>query len=136
MKTAVLKTKVTPEYQATIKRRAQNEGVSVSDYIRICLDDKHEKSTQQDPTKDPNGDTTGTHQVPKDPQAISIIIDQITQKDEQMAKKDEQIAKLQESLDQSQQLQAMTEKRYEVEHQQLIEMKARSFWQKLTSVFE
>ena len=53
-----------------------------------------------------------------------------------MAKKDEQIAKLQESLDQSQQLQAMTEKRYEMEHQQLIEMKARSFWQKLTSVFE
>tara|TARA_B100000700_G_C14727209_1_gene706617 strand:+ start:397 stop:558 length:162 start_codon:yes stop_codon:yes gene_type:complete len=43
---------------------------------------------------------------------------------------------LQKLLDQSQQLQAMIEKRYEAEHQQLIEMKARSFWQRLTSVFE
>ena len=55
---------------------------------------------------------------------------------EQISKRDQQIEKLQSALDQSQQLQAMTEKRYEAEHQQLIEMKARSFWQKLTSVFE
>ncbi len=55
---------------------------------------------------------------------------------EQLSKRDQQIEKLQSALDQSQQLQAMTEKRYEMEHQQLIEMKARSFWQKLTSVFE
>ena len=44
--------------------------------------------------------------------------------------------KVREALDQSQQLQAMTEKRYETEHQQLIEMKDRSFWQKLISAFE
>ena len=55
---------------------------------------------------------------------------------EQLSKRDQQIEKLQSALDQSQQMQAMTEKRYEVEHQKLIEMKARSFWQKLTSVFE
>ena len=55
---------------------------------------------------------------------------------EQLSKRDQQIEKLQSALDQSQQLQAMTKKRYEAEHQQLIEMKARSFWQKLTSVFE
>ena len=55
---------------------------------------------------------------------------------EQLSKRDQQIEKLQSALDQSQQMQAMTEKRYEAEHQQLIEMKARSFWQKLTSVFE
>ena len=55
---------------------------------------------------------------------------------EQLSKLDQQIEKLQSDLDQSQQMQAMTEKRYEVEHQKLIEMKARSFWQKLTSVFE
>ena len=55
---------------------------------------------------------------------------------EQLSKRDQQIEKLQSALDQSQQMQAMTEKRYEVEHQKLIEMKTRSFWQKLTSVFE
>ena len=48
----------------------------------------------------------------------------------------QQIEKLQSALNQSLQIQAMSEKKYEVEHQQLIEMKARSFWQKLTSVFE
>ena len=55
---------------------------------------------------------------------------------EQLSKRDQQIEKLQSSLDQSRQLQAMTEKRYEVEYQKLIEMNVRSFWQNLTSVFE
>ena len=55
---------------------------------------------------------------------------------EQLSTQDQQIEKLQSALNQSLQIQAMSEKRYEVEHQQLIEMKARSFWQKLTSVFE
>ena len=55
---------------------------------------------------------------------------------EQLSKRDQQIEKLQSALDQSQQMQAITEKRYEVEHQKLIEMKTRSFWQNLTSVFE
>ena len=55
---------------------------------------------------------------------------------EQLSKRDQKIEKLQSALDQSQQMQAMTEKRYEVEHQKLIEMKTRSFWQNLTSVFE
>jgi len=35
---------------------------------------------------------------------------------EQLSKRDQQIEKLQSALDQSQQLQAMTEKRYEAEH--------------------
>ena len=55
---------------------------------------------------------------------------------EQLSKRDQKIEKLQSALDQSQQMQAMTEKRYEVEYQKLIEMKTRSFWQNLTSVFE
>ena len=55
---------------------------------------------------------------------------------EQLSKRDQQIEKLQSALDQSQQMQAMNEKRYEVEYQKLIEMKTRSFWQNLTSVFE
>ena len=55
---------------------------------------------------------------------------------EQLSTQDQQIEKLQSALNQSLQIQAMSEKRYEVEHHQLIGMKARSFWQKLTSVFE
>ncbi|MBF73037.1 hypothetical protein CMK20_02495 [Candidatus Poribacteria bacterium] len=55
---------------------------------------------------------------------------------EQLSTQDQQIEKLQSALNQSLQIQAISEKRYEVEHQQLIGMKARSFWQKLTSVFE
>ena len=35
---------------------------------------------------------------------------------EQLSKRDQQIEKLQSALDQSQQLQAMTEKRYEAAH--------------------
>ena len=55
---------------------------------------------------------------------------------EQLSTQDQQIEKLQSALNQSLQIQAMSEKRCEVEHRQLIGMKARSFWQKLTSVFE
>ena len=44
---------------------------------------------------------------------------------DQLSTRDQQIEKLQSALDQSQQLQAMTEKRYEAEHQQLIEIKSR-----------
>ena len=55
---------------------------------------------------------------------------------EQLSTQDQQIEKLKSALNQSLQLQAMSEKRCEVEHRQLIEMKARSFWQKLTSVFK
>ena len=44
---------------------------------------------------------------------------------EQLSTQDQQIEKLQSALNQSLQIQAMFEKRYEVEHQQLIGMKAR-----------
>ena len=115
MKTARLVIKVSPEYQDNIKKKAKSENLSTSDYIRRCLD---------------QGVTEGvTNEHTKVDQSVSVIIDEL-------AVKNEQISKLQEALDQSQQLQAMTEKRYETEHQQLIEMKARSFWQKLVSAFE
>ena len=76
-------------------------------------------------------------------QSPTFLIEQISIKDEQISIKDEQIKNLQSALeqsqtalDQSQHLQAMTEKRYETERKELIEMKGRSFWQKLTAVFE
>jgi len=42
---------------------------------------------------------------------------------------------LQSALDQSQQLQALTESRYQAEHQQLAEIKSRSVLQRLRAVF-
>ena len=45
---------------------------------------------------------------------------QLTVKDEQLATKDQQIERLQSTLDQSPQLQALTESCYQAEHQQLI----------------
>ena len=115
MKSTRLTLKVTPEYQESIRKRASKEKLSISDYIRLCIEKVHTNvHTEDTPNKD------------KNPAFLM----------EQISIKDEQIKNLQSALDQSQQLQAMTEKRYETEHQLLIEMKARSFWQKLTSAFE
>ena len=52
----------------------------------------------------------------------------------QLATKDQQIERLQSALDQSQQLQALTENRYQAEHQQLAEIKERSLLQRLKAV--
>ena len=54
---------------------------------------------------------------------------------EQLATKDKQIERLQSALDQSQQLQALTESRHQAEHQQLAEMRSRSVLQRLRAVF-
>ena len=111
MKTARLVIKVSPEYQDNIKKKAKSENLSTSDYIRRCLD---------------QGVTEGvTNEHTKVDQSVSVII-------EELAVKNEQINKLQEALDQSQKLQAMKEK----ENQKLLEIRSRSFWQKLTSVFD
>ena len=52
----------------------------------------------------------------------------------QMETRDKQIERLQSALDQSQQLQALTENRYQAEHQQLAEIKGRSLLQRLKAV--
>ena len=51
-----------------------------------------------------------------------------------METRDKQIERLQSALDQSQQLQALTENRYQAEHQQLSEIKGRSLLQRLKAV--
>ena len=119
MKSTRLTLKVTPEYQESIRKRASKEKLSISDYIRLCIEKVHTNVHTNVHTED----------TPNKDQNPAFLMEQISIKDEQ-------IKNLQSALDQSQQLQAMTEKRYETEHQQLIEMKDRSFWQKLTSVFE
>ena len=54
--------------------------------------------------------------------------------EKQLQTKDQQIERLQSALDQSQQLQTLTENRYQAEHQQLAEIKGRSFLQRLKVV--
>ena len=131
MKNARLSIKVSQEYRDNIEEKAKSEGMSISAFIRYSLDEVGPKSEKVRPKSD------------QPEQSPTFLIEQISIKDEQISIKDEQIKKLQSALDQSQtaldqsqHLQAMTEKRYETERKELIEMKDRSFWQKLTSVFE
>ena len=49
----------------------------------------------------------------------------------QMETRDQQIERLQSALDQSQQLQALTESRFQAEHMQLAGIRSRSFLQRL-----
>ena len=81
----------------------------------------------------------GSHQfgahTETDSKYFSNLEKQLQTKDDQLATKDQQIERLQSALDQSQQLQALTENRYQAEHQQLAEIKGRSFLQRLPAVF-
>ena len=67
-------------------------------------------------------------------QSVEILQEQVANQKQQINVKDEQIERLQSALDQSQQLQALTENRYQAEHQQLSEIKGRSFLQRLKAV--
>ena len=73
-------------------------------------------------------------QIDEQKNQITYLQQQVSTKDEQLATKDQQIERLQSALDQSQQLQALTENRYQAEHQQLSEIKGRSLLQRLKAV--
>ena len=73
-------------------------------------------------------------QIDEQKNQITYLQRQVSTKDEQLATKDQQIERLQSALDQSQQLQALTENRYQAEHQQLAEIKGRSLLQRLKAV--
>ena len=70
-------------------------------------------------------------QVDEQKNQIIYLQQQVSTKDDQLATKDQQIERLQSALDQSQQFQALTENRYQAEHQQLAEIKGRSLLQRL-----
>ena len=80
----------------------------------------------------------GSHQfgahTETDSKYFSNLEKQLQTKDDQLATKDQQIERLQSALDQSQQLQALTENRYQAEHQQLAEIQGRSLLQRLKAV--
>jgi hypothetical protein len=65
---------------------------------------------------------------------VRTLTAEIDRMAEQLATKDNQIERLQSALDQSQQLQALAESRYQAEHQQLAEMRGRSLLQRLKAV--
>ena len=118
MKKKTITIRVEEDLYSKFVSMAESQGVNLSNLARKAIDDVcYQVSSERIQT------SSESHQ-------------DVEWYRDQLSTRDQQIEKLQSALDQSQQLQAMTEKRYEAEHQQLIEMKARSFWQKLTSVFE
>ena len=93
--------------------------LTISAYIRYCLD---KVGLESDPTG------SQSDQVRPEPDVSPTLLA------EQLATKDQQIERLQSALDQSQQLQALAESRHQAEHQQLAEIKGRSFLQRLKAV--
>jgi len=119
MKNPRISIKVSQEYRSLIEERASVADLTISAYIRHCLDKVGLES-------DPTGQQSD--QVRPGPDVSPTLLA------EQLATKDQQIERLQSALDQSQQLQALAESRHQAEHQQLAEIKGRSFLQRLKAV--
>ena len=117
MKKAHLSIKVDPEYRDQVEKKAKLEGLTISAYVRHCLDYHQEKCDQSN---------TESHQDP------TFLMEQINIKDQQLSTKDDQIEKLQSALDQSQQLHALTQKNHETE---LTKIEGRGFLKRLKAVF-
>ena len=111
VETSRLSIKVSQEYRTTIENRANQADLYISAYIRYCLDNIGLKS-------DLSSSATTLRRTPL----------------EQLEIKDNQIEHLLSALDQSQQLQALAESRYQAEQQQLAEMRSRSLFQRLKAV--
>ena len=124
MKKAHLSIKVDPEYRDQVEKKAKLEGLTISAYVRHCLDYHQEKCDQSNTKHDTNN--TETHQDP------TFLMEQINIKDQQLSTKDDQIEKLQSALDQSQQLHALTQKNHETE---LTKIEGRGFLKRLKAVF-
>ena len=116
MKNPRISIKVSQEYRSLIEERASVADLTISAYIRYCLDKIGLESDSTGPQSDqvrPGADASPT-----------LLAEQLTTKDQQ-------IERLQSALDQSQQLHAMSEKRHESE---LDQIKGRSFLQRLKAV--
>ena len=115
------------EFRDQIEEKAKSAKQSISAYVRQCLEfyELHSEKPPNNSDVSPNEDPTFPYK---------ILTDQIEGQKEQLATKDQQIERLQSALDQSQQLQALTENRYQAEHQQLTEIKGRSLLQRLKAV--
>ena len=132
MKNSRIGIKVTEEYRTIIERNASEVGLTISEYIRQCIDQclNVEPEFEQSSTNT-NGSSKGFDQiiVEKDTR-ISDLKEQILEKDTQMKS-------LLQQQDQSQQLLAMQQSSLNTlteQNQLLIEssqQKKSSFWQRL-----
>ena len=116
MKNPRISIKVSQEYRSLIEERASATDLTISAYIRHCID---KVGLESDPT----------HQQSDQVRLESDVSPTLLA--EQLGTKDQQIEKLQSALDQSQQLHALSEKRHE---SKLAEIKGRSLLQRLKAV--
>ena len=102
MKNSRISIKVDQEYRTSIEEKASQAGLTISAYIRYCLDNVGPKSEQVRPKSDQD--------------RTAILHEQINVKDQQ-------IEKLQQALDQQQQLHAVSQNTVEAQRLQLEEAK-------------
>ena len=109
MKNSRISIKVDQEYRTSIEEKASQAGLTISAYIRYCLDNVRPKSDQVRPESE---------QVrPESDQDRTAILH------EHINVKDQQIEKLQQALDQQQQLHAVSQNTVEAQRLQLEEAK-------------
>ena len=102
MKNSRISIKVDQEYRTSIEEKASQAGLTISAYIRYCLDNVGPKSEQVRPESDQD--------------RTAILHEQINVKDQQ-------IENLQQALDQQQQLHAVSQNTVEAQRLQLEEAK-------------
>ena len=120
MKSKFLSIRVDESLHQKANDTSNERGVTLADFVRQAVCDACHTSSHIT-----EGDNL---------QSVEILQEQATNQKQQINVKDEQIERLQSALDQSQQLQALTENRYQAEHQQLAEIKGRSFLKRLKAV--
>ena len=132
MKNSRIGIKVTEEYRTIIERNASKVGLTISEYIRQCIDQclNVEPESEQSATNT-NGSSKGFDKIIEEKDTrISDLKDQLLEKDTQMKS-------LLKQQDQSQQLLAMQQNSLNTltaQNQLLIEssqQKKPSFWQRL-----
>ena len=132
MKNSRIGIKVTEEYRTIIERNASKVGLTISEYIRQCIDQclNVEPESEQSSTNT-NGSSKGFDKI------IEEKDTRISDLKDQLLEKDTQIKSLLKQQDQSQQLLAMQQNSLNTltaQNQLLIEssqQKKPSFWQRL-----
>ena len=132
MKNSRIGIKVTEEYRTIIERNASKVGLTISEYIRQCIDQclNVEPGSEQSSTNT-NGSSKGFDKI------IEEKDTRISDLKDQLLEKDTQIKSLLKQQDQSQQLLAMQQNSLNTltaQNQLLIEssqQKKPSFWQRL-----
>jgi len=132
MKNSRIGIKVTEEYRTIIERNASKVGLTISEYIRQCIDQclNVEPESEQSATNT-NGSSKGFDKI------IEEKDTRISDLKDQLLEKDTQIKSLLKQQDQSQQLLAMQQNSLNTltaQNQLLIEssqQKKPSFWQRL-----